>query len=139
MGDWKTGAGPKTEAGIGRTVDVPFKVALERIEQTLSQQGFGVLTRIDVQETLKQKLGVDRSPFVILGACNPALAHRALVLEPEVGLLLPCNVVVREVGPGKTRVEAIDPSAMMSLFPDAGLDEVAAEAARRLSRAIESF
>ena len=139
MGDKKTGAGPKTEAGIGRTVDVPFKVALERIEQTLSQQGFGVLTRIDVQETLKQKLGVDRSPFVILGACNPALAHRALVLEPEVGLLLPCNVVVREVGPGKTRVEAIDPSAMMSLFPDAGLDEVAAEAARRLSRAIESF
>ncbi|MEK7799115.1 MAG: DUF302 domain-containing protein [Acidobacteriota bacterium] len=139
MGDKKTGAGPKTEAGIGRTVDVPFKVALERIEQTLSQQGFGVLTRIDVQETLKQKLGVDQSPFVILGACNPALAHRALVLKPEVGLLLPCNVVVREVGPGKTRVEAINPSAMMSLFPDAGLDEVAAEAARRLSRAIESF
>jgi uncharacterized protein (DUF302 family) len=139
MGDRKTGAEPKTEAGIGRTVDVPFKVALERIEQTLSQQGFGVLTRIDVKETLKQKLGVDQSPFVILGACNPALAHRALVLEPEVGLLLPCNVVVREVGPGKTRVEAINPSSMMSLFPDAGLDEVAAEAARRLSRAIESF
>ena len=139
MGDKKTGAGPKTEAGIGRTVDVPFKVALERIEQTLSQQGFGVLTRIDVKETLKQKLGVDQSPFVILGACNPALAHRALVLKPEVGLLLPCNVVVREVGPGKTRVEAINSSAMMSLFPDAGLDEVAAEAAWRLSKAIESF
>ncbi len=139
MGDRKTGAGPKTAAGIGRTVDVPFKVALERIEQALSQQGFGVLTRIDVKETLKQKLGVDQSPFVILGACNPALAHRALALEPEVGLLLPCNVVVREVGPGKTRVEAINPNTLMSLFPDAGLDEVAAEAARRLSRAIESF
>jgi uncharacterized protein (DUF302 family) len=139
MADGKTGVGRKPEAGIGRTVAVAFRAALERIEQALAREGFGVLTRIDVKETLKQKLGVDRSPFVILGACNPALAHRALVLEPEVGLLLPCNVVVREVGPGKTRVEAINPSAMMSLFPDAGLDEVAAEAARRLSRAIESF
>ena len=128
-----------TEAGIGRTVGVPFRAAVERIERALAQQGFGVLTRIDVQETLKQKLGVDQPPFVILGACNPVLAHQALGLEPEVGLLLPCNVVVREVGPGKTRVEAINPKTLMSLFPDAGLDEVAAEAARRLSRAIESF
>jgi len=139
MGDTKTGAGQKTEAGIGRTVDVPFRVAVERIERALAQQGFGVLTRIDVQETLKQKLGVDQAPFVILGACNPVLAHQALGLEPEVGLLLPCNVVVREVGQGKTRVEAINPNTLMSLFPDAGLDEVAAEAARRISRAIESF
>ena len=139
MDDRKTGTGPRTEAGIGRTVDVPFRAAVERIERALAQQGFGVLTRIDVKETLKQKLGVDQAPFVILGACNPALAHQALGLDPEVGLLLPCNVVVREVGPGKTRVEAINPSAMMSLFPAAGLDEVAAEAARRLSRAIESF
>lgn len=128
-----------TEAGIGRTVDVPFRAAVERIERALSQEGFGVLTRIDVQETLKQKLGVDQPPFVILGACNPVLAHKALGLEPEVGLLLPCNVVVREVGQGKTRVEAINPNTLMSLFPDAGLHEVAAEAARRLSRAIESF
>lgn len=139
MCDATTGTRLKVEAGIGRTVDISFGAALERIEQALQKEGFGVLTRIDVKETLKKKLGVEQAPFVILGACNPALAHKALGLEPEVGLLLPCNVVVREVGAGRTRVEAINPITMMSLFPDAGLDEVAAEAARRLSRAIESF
>src|SRR3989338_1950996 len=105
MGDRKTGAGQKTEAAIGGTVDVPFRAAVERIERALAQQGFGVLTRIDVKETLKQKLGVDQAPFVILRACNPALAHQALGLDPEGGVLLPCNVVVREGGPGKARGE----------------------------------
>ena len=109
------------------------------IERALQKEGFGVLTRIDVKETLKKKLGVEQAPFVILGACNPALAQKALGLEPEVGLLLPCNVVVREVGPGQTRVEAINPIAMMSIFPHAGLEAVAEEAQRRLSNAIETF
>lgn len=139
MGEVRSGAGGKPEAGIGKTVDAAFGAALERIERALAREGFGVLTRIDVKETLKQKLGVDRAPFVILGACNPELAHKALILEPEVGLLLPCNVVVREIGPGRTRVEAINPHTLMGLFPDAGLGDVAAEAGRRLTRAIETF
>jgi uncharacterized protein (DUF302 family) len=126
------------EVGIGRTVNLPFDAALQKIEQALQKEGFGVLTRIDVRETLKKKLGVERTPFVILGACNPQLAHRALGLEPQMGLLLPCNVVVREVGPGTTRVEAINPDAMTELFPEADLESVAHEARQGISRAIDS-
>src|SRR6266545_6756854 len=117
-----TGTKHLDEVGIGRTVSLPFDVALQRIEQALQKEGFGVLTRIDVKETLKKKLGVDQAPFVILGACNPHLAHRALGLEPRVGLLLPCNVVVREVAPGETCVEAMSPVTMTELFPEADLD-----------------
>jgi uncharacterized protein (DUF302 family) len=134
-----TGTRHLAEVGIGRTIDLPFETALQRIEQALQKEGFGVLTRIDVQETLRKKLGVERAPFVILGACNPQLAHRALGIEPQIGLLLPCNVVVREIEPGKTRVEAINPDAMMEMFPDADLESVAHEARQRLTRAVESF
>jgi uncharacterized protein (DUF302 family) len=127
------------EVGIGRTVNLPFDAALQRIEQALQKEGFGVLTRIDVKETLKKKLGVERAPFVILGACNPQLAHRAIEIEPQIGLLLPCNVVVRELAPGRTRVEAVNPDAMMEMFPDADLESVAHEALERLTRAVDSF
>lgn len=130
---------PLVEVGMGRTVRMPFDAALKTIEQALLNEGFGVLTRIDVKETLKRKLGVERAPFVILGACSPQLAHRALGLEPAVGLLLPCNVVVREVAPGETRVEAVNPETMMGLFPEADLESVAHEARQRLARAIDTF
>ncbi len=124
--------------GIGTTLSVPFDQAVARTEKALAGEGFGVLTRIDVQATLKQKLGEDMPPYLILGACNPPLAHRALTAEPRIGLLLPCNVVVREVE-GGTRVEAVDAGSMATLFPEADLGEVAAEVNRKLERVISSL
>jgi uncharacterized protein (DUF302 family) len=139
MCDATTGTKHLVEVGIGRTVSLPFDTALQKIERALQREGFGVLTRIDLKETFRKKLGVEQAPFVILGTCNPHLAHRALGLEPRIGLLLPCNVVVREVAPGETRVEATNPDTMMELFPDADLDGVAHEARQRLARAIDTF
>jgi uncharacterized protein (DUF302 family) len=126
------------EIGTGKTVDLPYEVALAKVEEALKREGFGVLTRIDVKATMKEKLGVDFTPFVILGACNPPLAHRALEIEPEIGLMLPCNVVVRAVPGGKTRVEAVNATAMASLFPKADLSSVAHEIGERLARVLAS-
>ena len=126
------------EIGTGKTVDLPYDVALAKVEEALKREGFGVLTRIDVKATMKEKLGVDFTPFVILGACNPPLAHRALEIEPEIGLMLPCNVVVRAVPGGKTRVEAVNATAMASLFPKADLSSVAHEIGERLARVLAS-
>ncbi len=126
-------------AGVGKVVQMSFDQALERAQEALKKEGFGILTRIDVKATMKEKLGIEFTPFVILGACNPPLAHRALTAEPEVGLMLPCNVVVREVGAGKVRVEAVNARAMASLFPGAALDEISSEVNDRLTRVIESL
>jgi uncharacterized protein (DUF302 family) len=126
------------DIGTGRTVDLPYEAALTKVEEALKRVGFGVLTRIDVKATMKEKLGVEFTPFVILGACNPPLAHRALQAEPEIGLMLPCNVVVREVAPGKTRVEAVNATALASLFPKADLSAVADEIGERLARVLAS-
>ena len=126
------------EIGTGKTVDLPYEVALAKVEEALKREGFGVLTRIDVKATMKEKLGVDFTPFVILGACNPPLAHRALEIEPEIGLMLPCNVVVRAVPGGKTRVEAVNATAMAALFPKADLSSVAHEVGERLARVLAS-
>jgi len=106
-----------------------------RVEAALKAQGFGVLTEIDVQATLKAKLGVDQPPFVILGACNPSLAHRALEADPSIGALLPCNVVLRADGDG-TIVEAIDPLGLLGLVETAGVRAVAEEAKVGLERAL---
>jgi uncharacterized protein (DUF302 family) len=122
--------------GFGTTISAPLEQAVERTKAALQSEGFGVLTTIDVQDTMKQKLNVDMAPYVILGACNPGLAYEALQAEPELGLLLPCNVTVRETG-SRSEVMAIDPALMLGVVGEnPGLAEVAAEAASRLRRVI---
>ena len=125
-----------TKSALGTTVrlNTDFAAANERVVEALNREGFGILTEIDVKETLKQKLDVDFQPYKILGACNPPLAHRALETAPEVGLLLPCNVVVRQVGEGTTEVSLIDPLTMLGVVPHPDLQPVAEEARVRLER-----
>ena len=115
---------------------------IEKVTDALKAQGFGILTRIDVDKTLKTKINVDFRPYVILGACNPALAHRALEAQPDVGLMLPCNVVVEQAGEGECLVQFLDPKAMMS-FGDLGSNEtlvaVGGEAAAKIQLAAQSL
>jgi uncharacterized protein (DUF302 family) len=112
--------------------------ALERVAEALKANGFGVLTKIDVKDTLKKKIDVDFRPYVILGACNPKLAHRALQGDPSIGLLLPCNVVVQEAE-GGALVSFADPKAMFELVPDAPIEDIATEARRLLQQAKEQL
>ena len=121
---------------FGKPVAMRFDQALERVTAELAKEGFGVLTEIDVAATLKKKLGKDMRPYKILGACNPQLAHRALEAEPQIGALLPCNVVVREDPSGKTIVEIMDPQAVMQLVDRVEIAEIAAEVRKRLERVL---
>ncbi|HEX5332340.1 MAG TPA: DUF302 domain-containing protein [Cellulomonas sp.] len=125
--------------GTTTTVDQPFGPTLAAVKDALKAQGFGILTEIDMAATLKAKLDVDIAPQVILGACNPPLAHRALQVEDQIGLLLPCNVVVRSLPDGRTEVAAIDPQVMVTLTGNAALAAVADEAADRLGAALRSL
>ncbi len=127
------------EYGISKTVDLSYEEALARVREALQEQGFGVLTEIDVKGTLKNKLQVDFRRYVILGVCNPSLAHRALMAEIKVGLLLPCNVVVYETDDGKTVVSALDPVVALGIIENETLRETAEEAAVLLRRAIDSL
>ena len=130
----------ETRYGLNVTVDQPFDVAVARTTDALKGQGFGVLTTIDVQQTLKAKLDRDFRKYLILGACNPPLADRALHAELEVGLLLPCNVIVYETGPSTTVVAAMAPLAALGLVGDNPvLGEVASEADRRLRAALSAL
>jgi uncharacterized protein (DUF302 family) len=128
----------QTEAkyAIATTVDLAFEDADRRVRDALKDEGFGVLTEIDVSATLKQKLDVDFPKYLILGACNPPLAHKALQAEPDVGLLLPCNVVVRALPDGRTMVEALDPVKQLSVAEAPGLDALAEDVRDRMSRVI---
>jgi uncharacterized protein (DUF302 family) len=121
--------------GTAITVDRPQSAVVEEVRAALKEQGFGVLTEIDVQATLREKLGEETEPYLILGACNPPLAHRALSADPSIGLLLPCNVVVR-TAEGRTVVEALDPNIMVEVTGDATLSLIAAEASVRLNAAL---
>lgn len=121
------------------TVDDTFEHTLAATRQALADQGFGVLTEIDLSATLKAKIEVDIAPQVILGACRPPLAYAAVQAEPSIGLLLPCNVVVRSVGEDRTLVEALDPTVMVELTGNQGLAAVAADARTRLTAALDAL
>ena len=124
---------------LGITLDAPYEKAVERTREALADQGFGVLSEIDISATLRAKLDVDVPAQVILGACRPPLAHAGLQLEPSLGLLLPCNVVVRALDESTTRVEAVDPQVMVTLTGNDALQEVADEATSRLRAALDSL
>lgn len=125
------------EYGMGRVVPKPYDDVLPRVKDALKAEGFGVLTEIDVKTTLHEKLGVERGKYAILGACNPPHAHKALQAEPELGLLLPCNVVVYETE-GGTRVSAINAGTMLGIVGNPALDEIATDVHARLTRVIEA-
>ena len=122
---------------LSTTTPLPFAEAVERVREELANEGFGVLCEIDVQATLKQKLDVDGEPYLILGACNPGLAHLALTAEPDLGTLLPCNVVVY-VREGQTHVSAIDAERMLSIVGNSGLSPVAAEVRAKFATVVEN-
>ncbi len=124
--------------GTAVVLDRPFADTVADVRQALSDQGFGVLTEIDVQATMKAKIDVDIDPYLILGACNPSLAHRALQAEPSIGLLLPCNVIIRQVDQG-TVVEAVDPMTLATVTGNPALQPVVDEAASRLRAALDSL
>lgn len=121
------------------TVEQPYEPTVANVREALAEQGFGILTEIDIRATMREKLDVDVSPQVILGACRPPLAHAALQAEPSMGLLLPCNVVVRALDDNTTLVEAIDPDLMVELTGNTELRSVAAEATTRLNLALDSL
>lgn len=121
---------------LSTTVHQPFAVTVQATRDALTAQGFGVLTEIDLADTLKTKIGEDIAPQVILGACRPPLAYAAIQAEPSIGLLLPCNVVVRAINEGQTVVEAMDPDIMVTLTGNQELNDVATDARDRLTRAL---
>jgi uncharacterized protein (DUF302 family) len=121
---------------FGNTVPLSHDEAVERVTAALAREGFGVLTEIDVAATLKKKLGVDIPPYRILGACNPQFAHQALQAEPQIGALLPCNVVVRNDAAGHVIVEIMDPAAVLGLVGRPEIGPIAAEVRQRLERVL---
>jgi uncharacterized protein (DUF302 family) len=123
---------------FGKTVSLPFDAAVQRTTEELAKVGFGVLTEIDVAATMKKKLGLEMAPYRILGACNPLYASRAIAAEPQIGALLPCNVVVRQEGEGgAVRVEVMDPNAVLTLVDRPDVAELAAEVRGLLVQALE--
>ena len=125
------------EYGVGRDLDQSYEAVLTRVRAALKTEGFGVITEIDVRQTMKEKLGVDGRPHVIIGACNPKLAHAALGAEPRLGLLLPCNVVVYETD-GATRVAVVNAGAMLGMVGNEELSPVAAQVQEGLDRVLAS-
>jgi uncharacterized protein (DUF302 family) len=124
---------------LSRTIESGFDEAVAKVLDALKQEGFGVLTDIDVASTMKQKLGIEFRPYRILGACNPPLAHKALSAEDKVGVMLPCNVIVQEAGAGKIEVASIDPRAAMERIGNPALTDLANEVADKLTRVISAI
>ena len=125
--------------GISKVLDCGYEEAVEKTRAALAAEGFGVLTEIDVKAVLKKKLDKDFTKYIILGACNPPLAYKALTLETEIGLFLPCNVIVYENASGKTVVSAIDPTVAMSMIDNPELEEVAKGVKERLEKVVGSI
>jgi len=124
--------------GITRHVAVGYEQAEKLTREALQEQGFGIMTEINVKKTLKEKLGEEFRPYLILGACNPKLAHRALSAEPDIGLMLPCNVVIYEEGPAQTRVEAISAQAALGIVDNDELGNVAKEVEAKLTAVMDA-
>lgn len=125
--------------GFSTTISADFDAAVDKVTQALQQEGFGVLSEIDVAGTLKKKLDLDKRPYKILGACNPQLASQALDADPDIGLLLPCNVVVREEEDGRAWIGFMDPAAVLSLVDKPGVETLAGEVRSRLERVRDSL
>lgn len=120
--------------GFSVTVNDDFETAIKRVTEELQKEGFGVLTEIDVKATLKKKLDIDKRPYTILGACNPVLANQAIDAEPEIGLLLPCNVLVREEENGSVSISFMDPAAVLTLVDREGIADLAGQVKEKLER-----
>jgi uncharacterized protein (DUF302 family) len=127
------------EYSFYKTLGLSFDAALDRVTEALKEEGFGVLTEIDVKATLKKKLDVEFRNYRILGACNPPFAHRSLLAEPRLGLMLPCNVIVQETDDGRVEVAAIDPAAAMASIENEELAQVAGEVREKLRKVVESL
>lgn len=125
--------------GFGKTVNLDFDAAVQMVTEELAKEGFGVLTVIDVQATLKTKLDVDMPPYRILGACNPTLANKAITAVPDIGLLLPCNVLVRQDAAGQVHVEFMDPGAVMGLVDDPRVDPLAQQVKHKLENVLAAL
>jgi uncharacterized protein (DUF302 family) len=124
---------------FSKTCDLAFDDAVSKVTADLKDEGFGILTEINVQETLKKKLNVDFRKYKILGACNPSLAYQALQAEDKVGVMLPCNVIIQERGDGKVEVAAVDPVASMMAIPNPALAAVAGQVQSKLKKVIENL
>jgi len=122
---------------FNKTVALPFDEAVERVKAELKKDGFGVLTEIDVRKTLKEKIGVDFRPYLILGACNAPFAYKALQAEDKIGTMLPCNVIVQELGPGRVEVAAIDPLASMAAVKNEDLGAIGLEVREKLRAVVD--
>ncbi len=124
---------------FSKILDISFDDAIAKVTEALKEEGFGVLTEIDVKETLKKKIDVDFHPYRILGACNPKLAHQALIAEDKIGTMLPCNVIVQQLDGGKVEIAAVDPAASMAAVQNDDLGKIAGTVRAKLSQVIETL